>query len=118
MANDTDGTLKTWFLAWPHGACKVTVEHWYNAETTGTPIDLLADHVAGTATLYSLGNSIADATLHNLKLSFYAKVEGNPNPEAKNKQMTVPTTLVLGHNSVAANDMFIANYTDGIDQTP
>ena len=114
---DSDGTPKSFFLNWPKLGQSADVTHWYNANTTGTIVDILSDYNAGTARLYSIITSIAVGTDGNIKITFYGKINSNPQG-SENRQMTVPVSFVVGHNSVSTNDAVIVSMSDSIDQTP
>jgi hypothetical protein len=114
----SDGTPKTFYLDWPKpNGLTAEALSWYNANTTGTIADLLALRSAGTLTQFSMGTSIAVGTDGNLKATFYGILDKDPQG-TENRQMTVPISLLLAHNSAATNDAIIVNISDAIDQTP
>jgi hypothetical protein len=118
LDKDSDGTPKTFFLNWPKlGTGQLDATLWYNANTTGTITDLAADYNAGTIHAYSLINSVADSTSGHVKIVVYGVMNAVPFG-SENRQMIAPLSLVLGHNTIATNDLIIATIADGIDQTP
>jgi hypothetical protein len=112
---DSDGTPKSWDLQW--GKQSVVSTHWYNAESSGSTVDAMADRVAGTLRAYSIGSSIAVGTDGNLLFAWYSKLDADPQG-TDDKKMTVPLSHMLVHNSIATNDLIIVSISDGVDQSP
>ena len=117
LDKDTDGTPKSWALKWGSDWGKVDLTHWYNADTTGTVVNLMADRKAGTVRLNSISTSTAVGTDGNHKISFYGIQNQDPNG-TDNRQLVAPVSYKLVHNSISTNDALIVNVADGIDQTP
>lgn len=118
LDRNSDGTPKTFFLNWPKaGGMTAEAVHWYNANTTGTIVDLLADFVAGTQRLYSIQSSANNSTTGHFKISFYGKIT-EPPFSAENKQLMAPVKFQLEHESAATNNLVIIDLADSVDQTP
>jgi hypothetical protein len=112
---DTDGTPKSFFLNWPKDGLRAEAMHWYNANTTGTIVDLLSDYNAGTSRLYSIQTSAANDASGHLKIQFYGKLAETP-MDAQNRHMMAPARFIIGHNSVSTNDAIIIDIADSISQ--
>lgn len=114
---DTDGTPKTWFLNFPKGGQMAEFKTWHYAATVASgTTDLTANFNAGTEKNFSIINSIAVGTAGNLKFNWYGKIVSGPPIEAQNRQLIIPVTMQMGHNSVATNNALIVSISDSDDQ--
>ena len=112
------GLPKTWALKWPHGGITFDIGSWYNANTTGTIVDVVADYIAGTARAYSILTSTTPTLTGGLKAVFYGILNKDPQDLASNKEMRLSLSWLCGHNNTTTNDLIIVTCTDGVDQTP
>jgi hypothetical protein len=116
---DTDGTPKTFYLNPPKmGIVTAHVETWYNTETTSTPVDIEADHLAGTVRWYSIQTgSTGVSGFIKILLNAIIKADSNPKGNTDNL-MTVPIDLVCGNNQAGTLYAVQISVADAIDQTP
>ena len=117
LDKDTDGSPKSFFLNWPKGGQTAEFKTWHFADTVAAgTTDLIDNFSEGTEKNFSIINSIAVGTAGNLKFNWYGKITAGPPAEAENRQLVIPITMQMGHNSVTTNNALIVDITDSDDQ--
>src|SRR3972149_419036 len=86
------GTARTFFLnPAKETAVQVDITTWFNNETSSSPVDLMADYVAGTKRLYTLNSGTVD-TADYWKVQFRGILRENPQG-AESRQIMAPLML-------------------------